>query len=360
MIAVLAALAADGLPEAALRYTSPATPFLHRPFQGDFPNSGVFDHRAPPPVNDHRQLTAWGVRTWGKAGHAGYDFPMREGTAVLAAAEGVVEEAGDVGPTNCGGRPVEHDIRVRLRHEVDGRAIHTAYLHLSSVVVKAGDRVAAGQVVAHSGNTGCSSGPHLHFGVFELNERGRPVAIDPYGWDADTPDPTLRLPLRHAEWMWLDGEAPLLFRPSGRSTADARGDVRITGFRGMGWQDGRYPNNEFVMVGVRTAGPRRVDLSGWRIRNRAGLVYTFPEGARVHRGEGLRVYSGTGVDGPDTLFWGRAAGVWNDEGDCVELIDARGDVVQVHHQGRREDDWCGTGAPSDGEPGPRPPRDGGW
>jgi len=333
------------------RTISEVTPFLSKPFVGEHPVSGLYDHRPGRKENDHRQLTSWDDLTWGKAGHSAYDWPMKLGTEVLAAADGVVTLAADLGPAKCGERTASQDVRVRIRHEVDGRVFYTGYLHLSALEVKKGQRVRAGELIARSGNSGCSSGPHLHFVVLEqLAGLPRPRTVDPYGWDANRPDPSASLKFRHGEWLWLPGQAPLLFRPMGRSQHRAWGEVRITGFLGMAWQDDRHPNNEYVQLAIRRGGPKKVDLSGWAIRNRAGLVYGFPLGTKLQKGVPLRLYTGVGVDSADTLFWGRPAGVWVDEGDCVELIDARGDVVHTQHQGRREDGWCER---SDGETGPR-------
>ncbi len=336
------------------RYTAPVTPFLSKPFEGEHPVSGLYDHRRPGDRqatedgsdNDHRQLTAWNSLTWGKAGHQGYDWPMEEGTPILAAADGVVETAGDIGPTDCGKKTAEQDIRVRLTHTVPvgdvERTFLTGYVHLSEVSVRPGESVKAGQVIGRSGNTGCSSGPHLHFSVLEaMPGRKRPRTVDPYGWDASVPDPTTDTLFKHAEWLWLEVQAPLIFRPMGPSQHEAFGDLRITNVRGMAWQDDRHPNNEFVQLSVRRRGPKRVDLEGWRLRSvRSNLSYRFDSGVEVRRGRPLRLYTGVGEDTEDTLFWGRAAGVYVDEGDCIELIDPRGDVMHVQHQGRRADDWC--------------------
>jgi hypothetical protein len=319
------------------RYTSEVLPFLHAPFDGERPASGFYDHRGPTKVNDHRQLTAWGSLTWGKAGHAGYDWPMPVGTPVLAAADGVVLEAGDFGPVTCGGAENDRDVRVRVQHQVGERTFVTSYFHLDAVGVAVGDEVRSGDPIGRSGNTGCSSGPHLHFGVWEkLAVHGR--MVDPYGWDASVPDPLLGFTRHHSAWLWV--EAPLLFRPMGPSRHPARGDVVISGFRGMAWQDERHPGNEFVQLAVRRDGPRQVDLSGWTIRNRDPRVYTFPEGARIERGTPLRLYSSAGRDTEITRFWGQTAGVWRDDGDCVELRDARGRLIHVQHQGRRDEGWC--------------------
>lgn len=105
----------------------------------------------------------------GKAGasHGGMDFAVPSGTPVFATAAGKVataavdEEGGNY---------------IILQHD-DGKK--SAYLHLTSFLVKSGDRVAAGQHIAQSGNTGKrTTGPHLHF---EVREPAKPkdTRLDP-------------------------------------------------------------------------------------------------------------------------------------------------------------------------------------
>lgn len=102
----------------------------------------------------------WGVL------HGGIDIANSIGTPVLAASDGVVIAAG---PT------AGYGIWVKLRHS-DGTV--TLYGHLSAVLVNVGERVYAGDQVAKMGNTGNSTGPHLHFEVL-LNGTDR---VDPVGW----------------------------------------------------------------------------------------------------------------------------------------------------------------------------------
>lgn len=100
--------------------------------------------------------------------HQGIDFAVPIGTAVRAALDGVVLNAGwnaIGGRTGIGGF---------LGHE-GGR--NTYYGHLSKLLVQVGDLVKAGQVIGLSGNTGRSTGPHLHF---ETWTGGRPVDPAPY------------------------------------------------------------------------------------------------------------------------------------------------------------------------------------
>lgn len=93
--------------------------------------------------------------------HKGVDFSMPIGTPIIAPADGVVEkiayQAGGAGRY------------IMLRH---GRQYQTVYMHLSKTLVKVGQTVKRGERIALSGNTGRSTGPHLHY---EFHINGRPV-----------------------------------------------------------------------------------------------------------------------------------------------------------------------------------------
>lgn len=86
--------------------------------------------------------------------HNGIDFVVDRGTQVLATGPGRVEEAGYDGPNGN---------RVAIDH---GFGYRSVYAHLSKVMVKAGDKVQRGQLLGLSGNTGRSSGPHLHYTLY--------------------------------------------------------------------------------------------------------------------------------------------------------------------------------------------------
>ena len=85
--------------------------------------------------------------------HDGLDIAVTEGTDVAAVKSGVVTE---VRRSDTYGRV----LRYRTK---DGYEI--LYAHLSQVLVKKGERVKQGQIVARSGNTGLSTGPHLHYAL---------------------------------------------------------------------------------------------------------------------------------------------------------------------------------------------------
>lgn len=97
--------------------------------------------------------TPYGVPgSWAAGVHTGEDYPCPSGTPVLAAAGGTVMKAGDQG---------DYGLRVDVRCSADG--CEHSYSHLSRIDVHAGQAVSAGQQVGLSGNTGRSSGPHLHY-----------------------------------------------------------------------------------------------------------------------------------------------------------------------------------------------------
>ena len=85
--------------------------------------------------------------------HTGLDFPSPVGTEIHAAAGGVVRTA-EVHP--------EYGLMLEIDH---GNGLMTRYGHTSKILVKPGDLVKRGQVVADVGTTGRSTGPHLHFEV---------------------------------------------------------------------------------------------------------------------------------------------------------------------------------------------------
>ena len=111
-----------------------------------------------------------------KAFHTGIDFAGRKGTSILATADGMVTHAyldrrlGNV-------IVVEHDIEGR---DDNGDVYHregiyrTEYGHLEKMLVKKGDRVKRGDNIGVMGNTGRSTGPHLHYAVrYQDRSKGR-------------------------------------------------------------------------------------------------------------------------------------------------------------------------------------------
>ncbi len=115
------------------------------------------------PVTNWNVTSTFGYR-WGRL-HAGTDVGIPIGTTVRASRSGRVVTAGWVGGYgNC----------VMIDH---GDGIQTRYGHLSQVLVSVGQYVDQGEQIALSGNTGRSTGPHLHF---EVRVNGEATDATPY------------------------------------------------------------------------------------------------------------------------------------------------------------------------------------
>ena len=118
------------------------------------------------PVNATYNSSSYGWRidpfNGNKAFHEGLDFTANTGTPIRAAADGIValaEVSGGYGNM------------VKIEH---GSGLETRYGHASKLLVKAGERVVKGQIIAEVGSTGRSTGPHLHY---EIRLNGE--ALDP-------------------------------------------------------------------------------------------------------------------------------------------------------------------------------------
>ncbi len=111
-----------------------------------------------PVKSSFRYTSGFGPR-WGRL-HAGTDFAGPIGTPIYATADGVVTEAGW---SSGYGR------LIKIRHDF---GIETRYAHLNSMDVRVGQRVSRGDRIGAMGNSGRSTGPHLHY---EVRVNGNPV-----------------------------------------------------------------------------------------------------------------------------------------------------------------------------------------
>lgn len=111
-------------------------PFM-KPLNGSPPVTGLFTD----------------PRDGGNRQHGAIDIAVNTGTPIFSPWNGVIER---VYWTSLGGN------QIVIRHE---NGMFTGYAHLSDMNVNPGDRVVQGEQIGLSGNTGTSSGPHLHFTV---------------------------------------------------------------------------------------------------------------------------------------------------------------------------------------------------
>ena len=150
------------------------------PYGGDTSNTypvmdgdGAAEPPAPPPSYEQTRkyyppikkpwtiTSGFGARVHpvtGVAGtfHAGIDIAAKVGTPIYAILDGTVAVAESNPKVNLAGK------YIKINH-TDGA--QTVYMHLSRVMVRSGQTVKRGQVIGYTGNTGRSSGPHLHFGI---------------------------------------------------------------------------------------------------------------------------------------------------------------------------------------------------
>ena len=128
--------------------------FARRPFEGNYRLSSGFNPRRKHPV------------TGRISPHNGTDFAMPIGSPITAPASGRVEK---VANHYAAGRYVV------IRHD---NGYRTRYLHLSKPLVSQGERIEMGERIALSGNTGRSTGPHLHYEVIVNNSPVNAMTVE--------------------------------------------------------------------------------------------------------------------------------------------------------------------------------------
>jgi murein DD-endopeptidase MepM/ murein hydrolase activator NlpD len=201
-------------------------PFLLPPYHGFVQIDSYFDHDLPDFTRDGLLDLANGVSLttagnadaplsstlallpmWSQSlrqyvyydGHNGYDFQLVY-QPVYAAAAGKILFAG----WNYPGLPTSgYGQLILINH---GHGYSTLYGHLSKIQVYVGERVRAGQQIAISGNTGHSTGPHLHFSVFHNCD-----PTDPYGWTGKGPDPLESYQGETSAFLWR--KVPKILNP---------------------------------------------------------------------------------------------------------------------------------------------------
>ena len=111
--------------------------------------------------------------------HQGVDYTLAEGSSVFATADGVVKEISDKNSTSGKTVVIDH-----------GNGYRTSYGHLLSILVRRGQKVHRGDLIALSGNSGLSLAPHLHYEV-----RYNDIRVDPihYFFMELTPDEYQRI-----------------------------------------------------------------------------------------------------------------------------------------------------------------------
>ena len=110
------------------------------------------------------------------------------------------------------------------------------------------------------------------------------------------------------------------------TTPPPKPDVRITDIRFDG--GGIFPiQKEYVVIENR--GGAGQNMTGWKLADQAGHTYTFPQ-FTLSAGATVRVWSQTGTNDNDDLYWGQYLPVWNRDGDTAYLRDNTGKLVSTY------------------------------
>ncbi|MFT2753286.1 peptidoglycan DD-metalloendopeptidase family protein [Clavibacter sp. Sh2088] len=141
-------------------FTNDINGTIQWPFAAGVPISGVFGKRVAPCSNGC------------SSNHQGVDFAPGMGAPIQAIADGVVREAVN-SDTGLG-------VHLVIDHVIEGQLVTSVYGHQlpGSLRVKAGDPVKVGQQIGQVGNTGASTGPHLHLEIRMADG----TAVDPFAW----------------------------------------------------------------------------------------------------------------------------------------------------------------------------------
>jgi murein DD-endopeptidase MepM/ murein hydrolase activator NlpD len=162
------------------------------------PHGGIVAVPSQKPVKEFRYTSGFGVRgnPFGGHGgemHPGMDMAAPTGTPVYATADGIVGRA----ERTYGG----YGNLIQLEH---GKGLETRYGHLSQILVRDGQRVHRGDLIALVGSTGRSTGSHLHY---EVRIDGRAVNPMPFLQTADymTALQNRTMPIHGAQPMAMGG-----------------------------------------------------------------------------------------------------------------------------------------------------------
>ncbi|MGF6881762.1 cell wall-associated NlpC family hydrolase [Nocardia sp. GP40] len=125
------------------------------------------------PVDPSTSISS-GYRTPDRPDHNGVDFAVPQGSPIHALADGTVTAAQDSGVQGFGGWAV-------ISHVIDGKPMSSVYGHINpgGLHVQVGQQVRAGDIIASSGNAGESSGPHLHFELWNGDRLHGGTVTDP-------------------------------------------------------------------------------------------------------------------------------------------------------------------------------------
>ena len=151
-------------------YTQEDKPNIRIYFRlGDF-NDEEYDteyaYTLPFEMNSEYEVTQSSNGGFSHQNKHSYDFKMPLGSAIHAARSGIVVQVKEDSNSGCGSWECSNQGNFILIYHDDGTFAAYYHLYQNGALVNLGDSVADGQLIGYSGNTGWSTGPHLHFEVY--------------------------------------------------------------------------------------------------------------------------------------------------------------------------------------------------
>ena len=145
--------------------------------------SGVLDW--PLPKSDIYITQRFGKTTssgvlYSSGSHSGTDFRAAIGTPVYAVADGIIRGTGD---TDAACKGISFGKWILIEHDI---GLSTTYGHLSKIKTSKGKKVKKGDLIGYSGNTGHSTGPHLHLTVYATYGNGGEKVVKVKSYDSWT------------------------------------------------------------------------------------------------------------------------------------------------------------------------------
>ena len=132
-----------------------------------------FEYVLPFPNNKFYKLSQGYNGKFSHQNENALDFTMPIGTTILAARGGIVVKVVENNSRNCPKKECQKFNNLVLVYHSDGTFAEYVHLQQNQVKVNVGDTISQGQIIGKSGNTGWSTGPHLHLVIFIQTLNGR-------------------------------------------------------------------------------------------------------------------------------------------------------------------------------------------
>lgn len=87
-------------------------------------------------------------------------------------------------------------------------------------------------------------------------------------------------------------------------------------------------NDEYIEL--TNEGETATEMTGWTVSDEADHTYRFPSGFTLGAGDTVTIYTGSGSDTEDELYWGSGRAVWNNDGDTIYVTNDAGETVIEH------------------------------